>query len=217
MFVAASLHAAVLVPGDTNIPPDVFPNPGSPPLLNLTNGTFSFGSGAGLLTGNYFEAVLVDPLGVTCTGCLDFAFQVNEDGGLSSGIFNVILSRFFGYTTDVGYIPGTGGTGAGPGNGDPLSVSRGSGGGGIGFRFSAPGVTGNTIGPGGSTDILVVATNATSYDALGSLAISGGNGTSPAIGTITGLFEPTFVVPEPSTALLLCLGLVGIMVSRKRS
>lgn len=219
MFVAASLQASVLAPGDTNKPPDVFPNPGSPPVLNLTNGTFSFGSGTGLLTGSYFEAVLVDPLGVTCTGCLDFAFQVSEDGGLSSGIFNVNLSRFFGYTTDVGDIAGTGSTGAGPGNGDPISVSRGSGGGGIGFRFSAPGATSNTIGPGGSTDILVVATNATTYDALGTLAISGGNGNSPANGQITGLFEPTLVVPEPSTAILLFLGLgvLGIAAVIRRN
>jgi PEP-CTERM motif len=210
------LRANVILPGQSGIAPDVFPNPGSPPLLGVTNGTFSFGSGTGLLTGSYFEAVLVDPLGVTCTGCLDFAFQVNEDSGLSSGIFSLDLSRFFGYTTDVGYIAGTGHAGDGPGNGDPISVSRGPFGGGIGFRFSAPGSTSNTIGPGGSTDILVVATNATTYDTLGALGISGGSGAnSPANGQITGLFEPT-VVPEPSTVVLLSLGLAGIAAFRKR-
>lgn len=209
------LHANGILPGQSGIAPDVFSNPGSPPLLGQTNGTFSFGSGTSLLTGSYFEAVLVDPLGVTCAGCLDFAFQVTEDSGLSSGIFSLNMSRFFGYTTDVGYIAGTGDGGGGPGNGDPISVSRGPFGGGIGFTFSAPGSTSHTIGPGGSTDILVVATNATTYDTLGALGISGGGPNGPANGQITGLFEPT-IVPEPSTMVLLSLGLAGIAAFRKR-
>jgi len=75
--------------------------------------------------------------------------------------------------------------------------------------------TSNAIGPGRSTDILVVATNATTYDTLGALGISGGNGASPANGQITGLFEPTFV-PEPSTIVLLSLGLAATAAFRKR-
>ena len=209
------LHANPVLPGQSGITPDAFPNVGSPPLLGSTNGTFSFGSGAGLLTGSYFEVVLVDPLGVTCAGCLDFAFQINEDPGLSSGIFNVVLSQFTGFTTDAGYIIGTGHMGGSGGNGDPISISRGPLGGGVGFLFSSPSSPDGVIGPGGSTDILVVATNATTYTTLGVLQISGGRADSPAIGQITGLFEPGSV-PEPSTALLLGLGLAGIAALRKR-
>jgi hypothetical protein len=45
---------------------------------------------------------VVDPLGVTCSGCLDFAFQVTVDPDLSyAAIFAMNLTRFFGYTTDV--------------------------------------------------------------------------------------------------------------------
>jgi hypothetical protein len=47
----------------------VFSNPGNPPLLGNLNGTFNFGGG--LLTGSWEEVVLVDPLGVTCSGCLE--------------------------------------------------------------------------------------------------------------------------------------------------
>jgi hypothetical protein len=217
MLVTFPAHANVLLPGDTNVP-DVFANPsGSPPLLDTTSGTFSFGSGMGLLTGSYFEAVLVDPLGVTCAGCLDFAFQISEDSGLSSGIFSTNLSAFFGYTTDVGYVDGTGAMGGSGGDGNPVSVSRGPFGGGVGFNF-ATATAGAPIGPGGSSAILVVATNATTFDSLGVLAINGGRQGSPANGQISGVFEPTFqAVPEASTALLLTLGLAGFAAFRKRT
>ncbi len=212
MLMILPLHANVLLPGDTNILPDVFPNPGDVAPLAQTTGTFGFGSGIGLLTGTYFEAVVVDPLGVTCSGCLDFAFQVSEDPGLSSGIFNMSLANFRGYTTDAGYIAGSGSMGGNGGNGDPISVNRGPLGGTVGFVFSSTSSPDTAIGPGGSSDILVVATNATTYDSLGVLGINGGRAGSPANGQITGLFEPTLQnpVPEPSAALLLSLGLLGI-------
>src|ERR1700756_3471753 len=106
LLLTLPLRADVVTPGGS-VSPDVFPDPGNPPLLNSETGTFDFGSGSGEIIGNYFEAVAVDPFGVTCAGCLDFAFEVDLNGGLSSGIFSVGLSRYFGYTTDVGYIDGT--------------------------------------------------------------------------------------------------------------
>jgi len=63
-----------------------------------------------------------------------------------------------------------------------------------------------------------VATNAKTYDELGFLQINGGGRGIPAIGRISGLFEPALMpVPEPSTALFLSLGMVGIAVFRKRT
>jgi len=61
-----------------------------------------------------------------------------------------------------------------------------------------------------------VATNATTYDTNGVLGISGLGNNQSAAGQINGFFEPTFV-PEPSTALLLSLGLLGIAAFRKRT
>jgi len=208
MLASFPLHANAVLPGGTVLP-DIFSIPGgSPPLLGDISGTFSFGSGIGLLTGTWEEAVLVDPFGITCSGCLDFAFVVDEDPLLSSGIFALGPSRFFGYATDVGYIDGTGIT--------PISVSRGPFGGGITFNFVTPGSPPtNVIGPGGGSAILVVATNAKSFDSFGILSISGGREGSPANGQISGIFEPTFV-PEPSTALLLGFGMTGLTAFRKR-
>jgi hypothetical protein len=149
MLMSFPLYANVLLPGDTNVSPDVFSNPGSPPLLGKLNGTFNFGGG--LLTGSWREDVLVDPLGVTCSGCLDIAFEVTIDPGLSNNaaIFAMTLGRFFGYTTDVGYVSGSGDVA-------PNSVSRGPFGGGIGFNLST--MT-SALAPGQASDFLVVATN----------------------------------------------------------
>lgn len=217
MPVTLPLHANVVLPGDT-VSPDVFSNPGAVPLLAQTSGTFSLGSGPGLITGSYSEQVAVDPFGVTCAGCLDFAYQISEDPLLSSGIFSLTLGRFFGYSTDVGYIDGTGFNPCCSGNGDPFSVHRSPLGGTLFFLFSGPSV-GEPIGPGGTTAILIVATDATTYDSLGFVGVAGGRADSPTNAPITGLFEPTFQapVPEPSAAVLLSLGFAGIAAfSRKR-
>jgi hypothetical protein len=96
LLTVLPLYANTLLPGDTGSP-DIFADPGNVAPLNHVSGTFSFGSGIGLISGTYFEAVIVDPLGVTCSGCLDFVFQLTLDPGLSAGIFNTSLGRFVGY------------------------------------------------------------------------------------------------------------------------
>lgn len=217
MFITFSLHANPILPGQT-VSPDVFPNPGSVPLLHHTSGTFSFGSGIGLIAGTYTEDVAVDPFGVTCSGCLDFAYQVSLNPGLSAGINHLTLLRYAGYSTDIGYIAGTGHMGGNGGNGVPIFVHRGPLGGPLSFVFASPS-TPAPIGPGGESAFLVVATDSKTYDDSGFLAISGGRAGSPANGQITGLFEPTFQgsAPEPSTTAFLGLGLAAIAgVWRKR-
>lgn len=217
ILVAFPLRANPVLPGST-VSPDIFPDPGSVPLLNHTSGTYSFGSGIGLITGTYVEDVAVDPFGVTCSGCLDFAYQVTLNPLLSAGIDSLILGRYTAFSTDVGYIAGTGRMGGNGGDGVPVFVHRGPLGGSLGFAFASPSAPA-PIGPGGESAFLIVATNAKTYDDLGFLEISGGRGGSPASGQITGLFEPTFQnsAPEPSTAVLLSIGVAGIVsFSRKR-
>lgn len=208
MLSMVPLHANVLLPRDTNQPPDVFANSGStPPLLGDLTGTFNIGNG--IVTGMWEEIVAVDPFGVTCNICLDFAFQVSIDLGSGGAIGGMNFARFTGYTTDVGYVADSGGTA-------PAAVSRGPFGGGIGFNLI---LNNSALLPGSGTDAFVVATNATTYDTGGGLTLSaydfatGGNIT----GQINNLFEPTLLAPEPSPALLMIIGLAGIAALRKRT
>lgn len=194
------LSANTVLPGGS-VSPDVFTITSTPPLLGDLTGTFNIGSGK--LTGSWEEAVLVDPLGVTCTGCLDFAFQINLNANSLDNIFALGLASFFGYSTDAGYVSNSGDVATD-------SVLRGPLGGPVFFLFTDPVLT-----PGHSTDFLVVATNAKTYDQHGSIGVYGGNSDVHVNGSIQRVFEPT-AVPEPSTIALMSLGLLGIAAFRKK-
>ncbi len=204
-LVASSLQANVLAPGDSNVLPDIFTVSGDPPLLGDNTGTFNFGNGT--ITGTWESVVLVDPLGVTCSGCLDFAFQVSVDGSSSAALFALALGRFSGYSTDVGYVDDTGYA--------PSFVSRGAPDGipvGVNLIRNM-----GALPPGSSTAILVVATNATAYDNRGIVTLASFvfSEDTNLRGQINGLFEPASV-PEPSTALFVCIGLAGLAALRSK-
>jgi hypothetical protein len=208
MLTYFPLCANVLLPGDTNVSPDVFADPGNPPILGDLTGTFNFGSG--VLIGHWEEVVLVDPFSTptVCAGCLDFAFQITVDSSAAgAGIFSANLARFFGYTTDVGYVTNSGAVA-------PNSVSRGSFGGGVTFLFNT---ADSAIGLGRVSDFVVVATNATTYDRNGSLGIAGGDSQNPNLSCqFTELFEPTFVAPEPASWALMLAGATALGLMRRR-
>jgi hypothetical protein len=161
------------------------------------------------------EAVLHDPFGLTCPTCLDFAFQVRVDNVSDYSVYLANLGVFNGLMVNVGY-------GIGTGTIIPDSATRGSLGLGVGFHFGTD--ANPTLVPGDDSVYVLIATNATSYDNSGVLNIAGSNFTGEGScatggihcrgGQITGLFGPQ--VPEPSTALLLGLGLAGIAAFRKR-
>jgi hypothetical protein len=220
MLLMSPLHATILNPGDNNLVPDAFTVLGDPPILDEVHGSFSFndGTSTGSFGGTYQEFVLVDPLGITCTGCLDFAFQVILDPDSINLVGAMTFGSFRHYSTNVGYLPDSGG----PGAVSPNALHRGAGGGGVGFSFNT---VATILVPGGSTNFLVIATDAKTYDKRGlamlhSVHFISADDIESLDGTLTDLLEPTLipdsVAPEPSAALFLSLGLVGIAVFRKK-
>jgi hypothetical protein len=193
--------ANVIAPGQV-LTPDVFPNPGSVSILDSVTGNFSFNSGA--LTGSYHELVFDDPFGITCVTCLDFAFLISVDPGSTGSISTFGFGNVSCYTTDVGYIPGIGG------GTDPNFIER----------LPAPGLAVGWgfdlgVGPGQSTDLLLVATNATSFDTSGLVSFNQDSAGLP--GGFLFDFAGSVAAPEPAAALLPSLGMLGIAAFRKKA
>ena len=219
MLMTFPLHAATLLPPGGSVSPvqggtvpaniDTF-------VIDDTGSDFFFApfAGAPFLAGHVDEAVLHDPFGLTCPTCLDFAFQVTNFSVSSFSVYQAVLGSFAGFTVNVGYAIDTGDI-------VPDSATRGGAGLGVGFHFGTD--ANPTLGPNQDSVFLLIATNATRYDSSGLLNIGGSNGGSCTTfdvnhcrgGQLSGLFAPTNA-PEPSSALLLGLGLAGIAAFRKR-
>jgi len=190
--------AAFLLPG-TSAAPDVFGSFATDTLL-ATTGAQTFTSSTGVLSGTVTAAVFR-----TQFGFLDFVYQVSTNAVSLDAINRVTGIDFTGFTTDVGYTP-TGSTFPGgsfvDGTTIPVTVDRSLGGDTVGFQFSAP----QGVLPGATSVTLVVETNATNFTAGNVNVIDGGVTTEPS-------FQPT-VIPEPVSATLLGIGLVGLGFAR---
>lgn len=211
LLVPLPVHANVVHPGET-VSPEVFTVTSIPPHLGQISGTFSIGSGQ--VTGRWQQVVLVDPLGVTCAGCLDFAYQLSNDPSSLYPIFAVNLARYFDFATNAGYVHFSDPDIGSDGDTAPVSVTRAPAGGQIGFSFATAAAV---ISPGYNSPWLVVATNATAYDSRGMATVAAFNFTSQTNITtqISGLYEPSGqAAPEPSAVVLLSLGVLGIAVFR---
>jgi hypothetical protein len=215
MLTAFPANANSILPGQT-VAPDVFNLASVPPLLGETTGSFSLSVGGGTITGTYVDAVLVDPLGITCAGCLDFALQIRVDSGSPGAIETVFNGGLkpsgIPVATDIGYVTGSGDIA-------PSSVNYGPAGEDMGFNLASP------LTAGESTDFLVIATDATNYKSLvitpsqaastgGILQLTGSIGTNSAldVGMAGTFYAPAAVpTPEPSTLWLTVAGLLGLM------
>jgi len=133
------------------------------------------------------------------SGTLDFVYKFSNDSSSSSKIERMTAYNFAGFTTNVGYV-------AGSGDITPRSADRTADGKVVGFNFLAP----NSVSPGQDTDIMVIKTNATNWT-TGTYTFQDGGATTVAA------YAPALPTPEPST--LLSLGLGGVVVlgiSRRR-
>jgi hypothetical protein len=208
LLFSAGVLAHTINVGDTNVAPDVFPDPGNNvTILGDLTGTFDLGNG---ITGNWEDVVAVDPFHTFCPTCLAFAFQVSLDPGVNGTIFAITDGFFGNVAADAGYLDQSFWT--------PTLVNRGPGSIGFNLIHNAGTSSATALPTGGSTDFLVIATDATSFNTKGQMSLSNfvfsltSNG---PVGHITGLFEPV-PAPEPSPFALLAFGLPALAALRKR-
>ena len=193
ILLASASRANVISPGTSGASPDNF--------TSLSGLNFVASNSATASAANFTEAVYRNSAGI-----LDFMFQVTNTS--SDLLFTrEANTNFTGFSTDVGYITNGSTLPSSPfvdGTGGPLSVDRSVNGSTVGFNFT--GFVGNffQVGLIGTTDVLVIATNATNFDSNGTVALSfslGGGGGDP--------FEPV-ATPLPAALPLFVTGLGGL-------
>lgn len=173
----------------------------SNPNVTNSNGTF---------TATLNAAVYSDPSNTFCAGCLDFFYQVTNSGGSTDDIGRVTAFNFTGFQVDAGYSvagePADGGTAFPTGTWAPGLVDRNTADT-VGFQFAN---VATAIPPGGTSAVLVIETNATSFTSGTASALDGGTANFSA-------FAPTSSAstPEPASALMLGLGMVALAGLRR--
>ena len=177
-------YANVLAPGGSGAP-DLLTEGGAP-VTGILSTPISTGTYKGTLESQVF---------VEAGGTLDFLYLLSVASG-PDAVNRLTVTDFTGWTTDVGYLAGSGIV--------PTSVDRSNSGGTVGFQFgSEP----NGVTAGESTDVLIIETNAKTFTV----------GTGSTIdGTVFsgGAYAPS---PEPASVGLLLGGLfgIGLIVTRK--
>ena len=189
-----------LTPGSSVVPGLVAPGTSAGTLLADLVAPFSFTTTAGTTSGTIVSAVYKES-----GGSLDFYYQVNSNTSSATSLARETDTSFTGWVTSVGYrTDGSTLVGGAFINGTqaPLTADRDTTGSTVGFNFNPP--VSSEIGPGQSSNVLVISTNATSFVAGNASVIDGG-------AAIVSSFQP---VPEPA-ALAACLLLGGLFMRRR--
>lgn len=192
-------------PGNTVFPVDCT-GMAAGTLLADMSAVFTYSTTAGTNSGTIESAVYNDG------GTLDFYFQVTNDPSSATALARLTATDFANFATDAGFRTDGGIlTGTTFVNGDmaPVTADSNVDGSVIGFSFYPPTQPGPEIGPGQSSTVLIISTDATNFTMGNASIIDGGTDTVQA-------FQPTSGTPEPASMGLLGLGLLGLAGWRRR-
>jgi hypothetical protein len=204
-----TVQATVLPPGTSGLP-DLFAPPAGSILLAST-GVVHWTNSVGTMSGTFTSEVFKDPNNTFAAGDLDFLYQVSNSAQSTDSIARTTAINFTGFFTDVGFTA-SGSTLGGPfvdGTVAPELVDRVSANV-IGFTFNAPFL--NVIGPGQTSNVLIVETNATMFAPGNFNLIDGGV-------TTLGAFSPSGPgsnsVPEPTSVFFIGCAMLALPLVRR--
>lgn len=136
---------------------------------------------------------------MTSGGTLDFAYQVTNNASSTDFVDTLSMASFAGFTTDVDYVNT-------PGDNAPSTATRSTGSGSVvNFDFFP-----NDIVAGDTSDVLLIETNATTFNP-GTLSLI-----DSGVATVAAFGPATPAMPEPGSLLMIGSGLLGLMAFRRR-
>lgn len=176
-------HASILNNGDVAPPSFLF---AGGDLLATYSGTITTDT----FTASYTQWVYSDPNNTFCVGCLDFVYQLTNNG--PDLLERFTMYNFAGFRVDAGYDPSSGGHA-------PQTVNRSTNGSVVAFNY--PGADNILVGE--TVPLLIIETDAVSFTDGYFSAQDGNAGFGFA-------YAPGAATPEPGTLGMMGTGLFAL-------
>jgi hypothetical protein len=189
-------QAVPIVPGSVQFPAAAEPNPTLGSSLVFSTGAVGFSTAtfSGTLTSSVWSNDATNPYGLDR---MTFVYEIDNFAVSADEITRLSISDFDSFLTDASFAPDDSATA-------PTLITRSANGTVMGFNFVVPG-----LAPGSNSTLLVVQTNAATYQNTTASLIDG------TVASVASL-APLTVVPEPASVVLFTLGGLGLLWIAKR-